>query len=349
MRIALVHLGRRGAAGPISLELGTHLSEQADVLAVLSSYSDHLVGWKSTTVESIIVPTYRNGVEGAWTWLVHRRIRKLAEQIRAWKPDVLFFPAFYTWNPFVQYYLQDIPGVITVHDPVPHPGVKGLFYRMLEDYSIRRAKRYLLLSQTLAPALVQRGAVPEHIDVAPLGILNYAIRDTNGGATPRLIGNSPPILLFFGRITEYKGLDVLLRAFLQLRQERALKLQIVGAGSLVPYTHLLRNMKDIEIVNRWIEEEEIQEGVITIAASFARPVVGARIGGIVEQIDDGRTGLLVSPGSEEELVLAVHQLLDDPDQAQRLGENLKREYLEKKSWTDISAVVFQACCKAIDD
>jgi glycosyltransferase involved in cell wall biosynthesis len=365
MRIALVYLGRRGAGGLISQELGLRLSEQVDLLVVLSIYNDQLESWKTASIDSILVPTYRNLVGGIWTWLVHQRIRKVANQIRAWKPDVLFFPSFYTWNPFIQHYLPEIPGVIMVHDPVPHPGFRGLFYRILEDYSIRKAKRYLILSQMFSPSLVQRGAEKDSIDVVPLGMLNYA-NQVDSGSVEVMREQFPPVLLFFGRITAYKGLDVLLRAFLNLRQEREIKLLIVGSGSLAPYAYLLRDMKGIEIVNRWIGEDEIpgffkqasivilpytsasQSGVITIAASFAKPVVAAEVGGIVEQIDHGRTGLLVPPASVIDLESAIRLLLDGPERARDMGENLRMDFLEKKNWLDTTSVVLIACAKAIE-
>jgi len=50
------------------------------------------------------------------------------------------------------------------------------------------------------------------------------------------------------------------------------------------------------------------------------PVVGSRVGGIPDLIDDGVEGLLVEPGDPESLAQAIGRLLDAPEEARRMGE-----------------------------
>ena len=50
------------------------------------------------------------------------------------------------------------------------------------------------------------------------------------------------------------------------------------------------------------------------------PVVGSRVGGIPDLIDDGVEGLLVEPGDPEGLAQAIGRLLDAPEEARRMGE-----------------------------
>jgi len=50
------------------------------------------------------------------------------------------------------------------------------------------------------------------------------------------------------------------------------------------------------------------------------PVVGSRVGGIPDLIDDGVEGLLVEPGDPESLAQAIGRLLDGPEEARRMGE-----------------------------
>jgi glycosyltransferase involved in cell wall biosynthesis len=56
------------------------------------------------------------------------------------------------------------------------------------------------------------------------------------------------------------------------------------------------------------------------AGAMARPVVASRLGGPLELVEDGVTGLLVSPGDLESLASALARLLSDPEHAARLGE-----------------------------
>jgi glycosyltransferase involved in cell wall biosynthesis len=85
-----------------------------------------------------------------------------------------------------------------------------------------------------------------------------------------------------------------------------------------------------DIVNRWIGEGEISEimerhdvvvvssteasqsGVITVAFATGRPVIATPVGGMSEQIDNGRTGLLAESVSAEAIAHAMRRLISDP-------------------------------------
>ena len=60
--------------------------------------------------------------------------------------------------------------------------------------------------------------------------------------------------------------------------------------------------------------------VVIEAFCRARPVVGTRVGGIADLVEDGVNGLLVEPGSSEALAGALERLLSDRELAGRLGE-----------------------------
>jgi len=53
--------------------------------------------------------------------------------------------------------------------------------------------------------------------------------------------------------------------------------------------------------------------------SCGKPIVASRVGGIPEAIEDGRSGLLVTPGSVDELAVALETLLVDVEYSTRLG------------------------------
>lgn len=65
------------------------------------------------------------------------------------------------------------------------------------------------------------------------------------------------------------------------------------------------------------------------AMSFAKPVIGARIGGIPEQIRDGIEGILFEPGNAQELAKAMDALVDDPDKARVMGLRGRARLSEK--------------------
>lgn len=65
-------------------------------------------------------------------------------------------------------------------------------------------------------------------------------------------------------------------------------------------------------------------GRVTVEGMLAgKPVVGARSAGTAELIRDGETGLLYEPGNVDQLAAVLKRLIDDPDEAQRLGETAR--------------------------
>jgi glycosyltransferase involved in cell wall biosynthesis len=368
MRIGLVYLGRRGSGGPISFELATRLARRGPVLTVLSTNLESLQVWQASGLELLTTHTYRTTAGAILAWLNPIKLHRLASRIRLWKPDVLLYPLFYTLNPFLQIHLRDIPSVVAVHDPQPHPGLRDRTYHFIENLSIRQATHCYVLSETFRIDLQRRGVRPERIDHVPHADLSYYRRFApQGGSSPTRKPDDIPTLLFFGRITAYKGLEVLLRAFQQIRQHRSARLLIAGDGDLRPYQPLLEGLPDVEITNRWIDESEIhtfferatllvapytsasQSGVIAIASGFGLPVVATHTGGLPEQVQPDHTGILVSPGSVSELVNAIEKLLDEPAHARELGQNLQQDTLANRNWDQVADLVTEVCAIAIDD
>jgi len=362
MRIALIYLGRRGAGGWISLELMKQLQGRFPTLAVISSAIERRSVWVELVSESIITRTYHSALTAMISLLIPSRINVLARQIRRFEPDILIFPMFHPWNAILQKRLQEIPSVIIVHDPQPHPDLAGWFYGKLEGLSIRRAERCITLNNTMMDRLIQRGANPAKIDFIPLG----PYRLIPDHELIPLVEDIPTIL-FFGRIVPYKGLEVLLQAYAGLRLHRMARLLIAGGGSLAPYRTMLANLPDVEIINHWITEDEFekifprgdllvlpytsasQSGIIPIAASFGLPVIATRTGGLPEQVQDGVSGWLVKPDSKDELIAAITEALDNPEMARKRGKTLQKHYEDIFNWEGITLQVEESLKKAVQD
>lgn len=137
--------------------------------------------------------------------------------------------------------------------------------------------------------------------------------------------------LFFGRLSYEKGIKTLISAFKETPQ---CKLKIVGTGPLEdelkafvlqngmtnveflgyqtgkPLRELVENAYFIMVPSEWYENNPM-----TIIEGYAAgvPVIGARIGGIPEIIDDGKTGYLFESGNKDELIKMINHsnLLDN--------------------------------------
>jgi glycosyltransferase involved in cell wall biosynthesis len=362
MRVAIIYLGRRGPGGPISFELATHLSRKTDVFAVVSSQADHYSLWQKSGVELISTSTFSSDSGAMLSLLFQGKLRSLADSIAEKKPDVIVYPMVHPWTPFLQRYLRRIPHVVTVHDATPHPGLKHFASSFWERMSARRASRCVVMSPRFVSSLTERGIPADRIDVIPHGIFSfYGTQHSDRTALNGAIKS----ILFFGRITAYKGLEVLLQAFeIVQRRRKAVRLDIVGAGDLKPYAPMLSKIPNVNVVNRWVDDVEVapffqqaalavlpyttasQSGVIPLAASFRVPVIATTVGALPDQIHSGETGLLVSPNSVSELVEAIELLLDRPDLATRLGENLSRNTGESGNWDSIADAYLESSEKA---
>jgi glycosyltransferase involved in cell wall biosynthesis len=69
-------------------------------------------------------------------------------------------------------------------------------------------------------------------------------------------------------------------------------------------------------------------GVVIESMAMGKPVIGTKIGGTIEQIEDGKTGFLVEPGDPQALARAIEILISDEKLRHQFGENGRRRFLD---------------------
>ena len=165
-------------------------------------------------------------------------------------------------------------------------------------------------------------------------------------AAAPLRSSAAPTVLTVARMYPRKRLDDLLRAAHRLRPRiPGLRLRIVGAGPESDRLQRLAADLDLadtatflgEIPRQALAVEyvgadcfclpTVQEGfgiVFTEAMAAGLPVVACRAAAVPEVVDDGRTGVLVSPRSPEELAMAMEKLLTHTTLRRELGDNGRR-------------------------
>lgn len=362
MRVALIYLGRFGGGAVYSLEVARTLGKKCDLTAVISEQVENPNAWEESGINVITVPTYRNMGEFFLSTLFCYRWWRIALKIKQLKPEVLYYPMIHLWTPLINSFFPRIPKVITLHDPVLHLGERDLFRQFVQSASIRQATRLIILSRVFENNLVGKGIPRDKIDVIPHGLFSYYLRWKKG------VNHSSreKTILFFGRITPYKGLDVLLRAFPKIKEQvPEARLIIAGNGELKPYAQLLKGLSNIEVANRWIAEEEVagfferaslvvlpyteatQSGVIPIAYSFGLPVIATKTGGLEEQVIHGKTGYLVPPSDLDALAEACVKLLENEPLAFKMGLAGYQLATKKWNWDIIAEKIFECCVKAV--
>lgn len=216
---------------------------------------------------------------------------------------------------------------LTVHDPVPHPGdaapARGV--RSRRRRMRRRAGLVFVHSRELANELAATGEVTAPIDVVPHGV----------GAPVGAPLPSQPSLLFFGRISRYKGLDVLLDAMPRVWSARSeVTLTVAGEGALPE--HPLLSDPRISLRHGHVPESEVpglfaactclvlpyrqasQSGVGSLAREHGRAVIATRVGGLPELVTPD-WGRLVPSEDPPALAAAILELVQTPGLADELG------------------------------
>jgi len=157
-------------------------------------------------------------------------------------------------------------------------------------------------------------------------------------------------LLFFSRQDPRKGVNFLLHA-MEILIEKGYKipLLIAGGGDMLPANKKLTEKLKIEKYVKFLgfvnnpkplmkkcsvfvfPSIEQGSGALTIneAMEMGLPVVSTACDGIVEDIENGKSGLLVSKEDSGAMAVAIERILNSPDLAKKLGRNAKKHYKKR--------------------
>jgi glycosyltransferase involved in cell wall biosynthesis len=195
-----------------------------------------------------------------------------------------------------------------------------------------------------------------HVDrfIAPTNFLGRWLVENAGIPADRVVTVYPPVpvpptavdpaagtyIAWAGRFTPGKGADVLVRA----SRECALPVRLAGdkermdgvqPGDNVQFVMtkgreeiaaFYRGARMLVVPSIWLETFGL---VAAEAMSHGLPVVASRIGGLVENIEDGVTGFLFEPGNHKELAEKLTRLWNDADMCRRFGRAGRQRVVER--------------------
>jgi glycosyltransferase involved in cell wall biosynthesis len=189
---------------------------------------------------------------------------------------------------------------------------------------LRRARLAVCASQELAIAARELGA--RAVRVIPSGV-----------DVPETVGepDEPPHVLYAGRLSEEKGVLELVEAAqglpLVVAGDGPLREQVPGALGFVAHDELLRLYERAAVVVCPSRREGF--GVVCAEAmAHGRPVVACAVGGLLDLVVDGETGLLVPALDPASLRAALERLLGDAELRRRLGEAGRARARATFSW-----------------
>lgn len=252
--------------------------------------------------------------------------------------------------------LQGTPFVLTTHF---HPAwsmvggdrrrrLRDLYDRWIGPRILEAADALICVSSTEADRVADLGVDRDAIEVVPNGVHLDRFDDLDDGAAFReATGIQGDYVLFAGRLAVNKGLDVLVDAWRRLDVDA--ELAIVGqdqgvwaelaeaapddvhATGFLPEEAYVSALSGAELLVLPSEYEAF--GIVLVEAmACGTPTVATRVGGVVDVVDDGETGVLVDHGDPEALAEAIVGMLDDPKRRDAMGQAGRARVEERFTW-----------------
>jgi glycosyltransferase involved in cell wall biosynthesis len=243
------------------------------------------------------------------------------------------------------------PRVLTAHDVLPREPRRGQVAATRR--LLRKMDAVVVHSEHGAARLRDEAGVdPERVHVIPHGAFDYLTRLPSEEPLPaELAAVEVPVILFFGLLRPYKGIDVLLEAF---RSVEGAELWIVGNPRMPTAPLHAMAPPGVRFVERFVTDPEIpayfrradivvlpyrqidQSGVLYTALAFGRPLVLSDVGGFSELAERDDAARVVPPGDPEALAAAINELLVDPAERDRLGQAAADAAATAYSWDSVA-------------
>jgi glycosyltransferase involved in cell wall biosynthesis len=250
--------------------------------------------------------------------------------------------------------IHSIPIILNIHDTSPHTGENNWRINLARSLIFSQINKFILFNNNDRFLFCSEYKVPEtKVATLPLGVYKLYRNWINTKPEEKYL-----TLLFFGRLSPYKGLQTLFQAATIISQKIP-NVRIIVAGKpipgyKIPETPVLLQEGIIEILDRYIRNEELanlfqkativvcpytdatQSAVVLTSYAFGKPVVATAVGGLPEYIDNEETGYLVQPRDPKALAEAIIKLLQEPETRERMRKNIYLKAEFELSWKKIA-------------
>ena len=297
---------------------------------------------------------------------------KVGREIRRQRPDMVMIRF---WLPFLAPCLGTIARIIRrdkqikvvglLDNVIPHEHRIG--DRVFARYMIKSLEGYVAMSEAvLADAKSFDDSKPLALTPHPL-YDNFGTKVTREEAITHLgLDAEMRYILFFGLIRDYKGLDLLLRAFADERL-RSKKTKLIVAGEFYSNAELYEQLeRELDIAQHivWYKEfipadqvryffaaadlvaqpykTATQSGITQIAYHFERPMLVTNVGGLAEIVPNGKVGYVVEPNAQD-IADALVDFIDNKKE-----EDFHAGIIEEKAkyaWSNMTAALFNVADK----
>ena len=352
--------GKIGGIGRYTHILAKKLAKKGNVVHVITSNGDDRI--EDGVIIHVIEPITQNSQFKLNLPVVENNIRyslavtkQINEINQTYGLDIIEAP-LWDVEGFAYSCSKNMPIVIRVETPI---------FKVAEinNWDINDD---LLVSMELEKKYLESadGLIAISTDIKNTLLSKYKIQNKNWFLNPigveiskstEPIKNNFPIVLFVGRLEKRKGVENIVNSIPQVANKFPdVKFLFVGSDTKISgnsYKQFLENQIDKKYSKNYefleyVDENKLKQlysdctvfiapsiyesfGIIFLEAmNAAKPVIGTLTGGIPEVVESGKTGFLVEPGNEKELLGKIIYLLDNPEECKKMGEN-GRKRIEK--------------------
>lgn len=262
---------------------------------------------------------------------------------------------------------------VTYDKPIANP-----IYKTVNLPSIRRLDLVIAISEETRRNCIRIGVpedkctiIPDGIDIDMFGFTfsdeekEVALTKVEEALKIKLGGKK--VLLTVGRLVKRKGVEWFIRNVMNKLREDAVYV-VIGEGS--EHDTIKRAIREMNLESRVIMagrvSDQVRDAAYRIADVFLMPnikvrgdqegfgitaiegalagvpVIASGIEGLKDALQDQETGMLVESGNAGQFVVAIEELLSNPEEAKSFGMNASKKIVEKYNWIDIAQKYEQA-------
>ena len=364
--IAPVHPFKGGIADSTEI-LYRKLKErgnEVDILNFRRQYPDFLfpgkTQYKPITDSSSTIPSERilDSIDPL-SWI------KAFKKVKNGRPDLVIFRY---WMPFFAPCFGTIGLLIKkltkskilylCDNIIPHE--KRLADLALTRFALKWADFFIVQSHFVSRELHRIVSNPV-FRVVPLPVYETYGKLLDKKTAKKRIGvDAEHLILFFGIVRKYKGLDILLKAMPEIVKSHKIKLIIAGDfyEDEDDYFRLIKEFKIdnyVQIYPEFIETQKVrlyfsaadvvvlpyksasQSGIVQLAYHFNKPCIVTDVGGLAEVVINNKTGFVVAPENPVAITEAVFQFYNDRKEKE-FSDNIKAEK-RKYSWENMTNAI----------
>ncbi|MDN5372949.1 MAG: hypothetical protein PWR19_1995 [Carnobacterium sp.] len=361
--ILINYTGTKGGGAQYAYEMAKgFVTQNVNTIAIISSSNENIKQWRELPLNKLIVlDTYLTSKELITKSILWNKKykNKILEELKGWEIDVVYTPMITFWTKNINQLFPRAKSIVVLHDPKPHSNDKNKRALQLfgETAVLKKADAIIVLSNIFKDFVAEKYNKVGKVFQIPHGPLNI-YKDSLDKVTTVKYDPTKTNFLFFGTISKYKGIGVLAEAYKIVSQtEKNVTLTIAGSGDFTEYESMYQNLPNVQIYNRWILNEEVesffigenliavlpyldatQSGVIPVGVSYAVPIIASASGGLIEQLKDYNTGVLVEPNNAIALAEQMITLANNPEKRLEMKEQAEKNS-QKNNWTQATKKV----------